>query len=104
MIKVAPLMEITLFHGTLTRNQKFAKFGPKTEMYSNFYEIWHLESEQIKHGGYKYNQYLLRIDYLDPRLQIQANLFPTLKFAPIFMKFRTQNKSNMLIMNITMEY
>ena len=55
MIKVAPLMKITLFHGTLTRNQKFAKFGPKTEMYSNFYEIWHLESEQIKHGGYKYN-------------------------------------------------
>ena len=55
MIKVAPLMEITLFHGTLTRNQKFTKFGPKTETYSNFYEIWHLESEQIKDGGYKYN-------------------------------------------------
>ena len=40
-------------------------------------------------------------DYLEPRLQIRVNLVPTLKFVhPIFMKFGTQNKSNMLIMNI----
>ena len=28
---------------TLNQNYKFAKFDPKTEMSSNFYEIWHLE-------------------------------------------------------------
>ena len=26
----------------LTQNYRFGKFGPKTEMYSNFHEIWHL--------------------------------------------------------------
>ena len=31
---------------------------------------------------------------------IRANLFPTLKFVPVFMKFVTRNKWNMLIMNI----
>ena len=40
------------------------------------------------------------IDDLDPKLWIRANLVPTLKFAPIFMKFGTHNKSNMLIMNL----
>ena len=43
---------------------------------------------------------VLGIDYLDPKLQIWAKLVPTLKVVPIFMKFGTQNKSNMLIMNI----
>ena len=38
---------------TLTQNYKFAKFGPKTEMCSNFYEIWH--SQQIEHANYEYN-------------------------------------------------
>ena len=35
-----------------------AKFGPKTEMSSNFHEIWHLE--QIQHSYYECNirQYL----------------------------------------------
>ena len=32
---------------TLTQNYKFEKFGPKTEIFSNFYEIWH--SQQIEH-------------------------------------------------------
>ena len=41
---------------------------------------------------------VLRIDYLDPRLNIRANLVPTLKFVSTFMKFGTQNKSNMLTM------
>ena len=36
---------------TLTQNDKFAKFCPKTEMCSNFYEIWHLE--QMEHANYK---------------------------------------------------
>ena len=38
---------------TLTENQKFAKFGFKTEMCSNFYEIWYLE--QIEHADYEYS-------------------------------------------------
>ena len=38
---------------TLTQNYKFAKFGPKTETCSNFYEIWH--SQQIEHANYEYN-------------------------------------------------
>ena len=37
---------------TLTQNYKFAKFGPKTEMWPNFYEIWHLK--QIEHANYEY--------------------------------------------------
>ena len=38
---------------TLTHNYKFAKFGPKTEMYSNFCEIWHLD--QIGYANYEYS-------------------------------------------------
>ena len=38
---------------TLTQIYKFAKFGPKTEIFSNFYEIWH--SQQVKHVNYEYN-------------------------------------------------
>ena len=37
----------------LTQNYKFAKFGPKIEMHSNFYEICH--SQQIEHVNYEYN-------------------------------------------------
>ena len=40
------------------------------------------------------------IDDLDPNLQIRANLAPTLKTAPIFMKFGIHNKSSMINMNI----
>ena len=43
---------------------------------------------------------VLGIDGLDPKLKIQANLVPTLKFVPIFIKFGNRNKLNMLIMNI----
>ena len=32
---------------------KFAKFGPKTEIFSNFYEIWH--SQQMEHANYECN-------------------------------------------------
>ena len=38
---------------TLTQNYKFAKFGPKTEMCSNFYKIGHLE--QVEHINYEYS-------------------------------------------------
>ena len=40
---------------------------------------------------------VLGIDDLDPKLYILVNLFPTLKFTPIFMKFGTHNKSNIII-------
>ena len=45
---------------TLNQNYKFAKVGPKTEIFSNFYEIWQLQ--QIEHANYEYNtcQYLER--------------------------------------------
>ena len=43
---------------------------------------------------------VLGIDDLNPKLQIRATLFAALKIAPIFMKFGTHNKSNMLIMNV----
>ena len=38
---------------TLSKNYKFAKFGVKTEMCSNFHEISHLE--QIEHTNYEYS-------------------------------------------------
>ena len=38
---------------TLTQNYKFAKNGPKTEMCSNFYGVWHLE--QIEHANDEYS-------------------------------------------------
>ena len=38
---------------TLTQNYKLAKFGTKTEIFSNFYEIWH--SQQIEHANGEYN-------------------------------------------------
>ena len=38
---------------TLTQNYKFVKFGSKTEIFSNFYEIWH--SQQNEHTNYEYN-------------------------------------------------
>ena len=38
---------------TLTHNYKFAKFGPKIEIFSNFYEIWH--SQQVEHANYEDN-------------------------------------------------
>ena len=38
---------------TLIQNYKFAKFGPKTDILSNFCEIWH--SQQMEHAYYEYN-------------------------------------------------
>ena len=42
---------------------------------------------------------VLGIDDFDPKLQIRANLVLKLKCAPIFMKFGTQDISDMLIIN-----
>ena len=38
---------------TLTQNYKYPKFGPETEICSDFYEIWH--SQQIEHANYECN-------------------------------------------------
>ena len=46
---------------TLTQNNKFAKFGPKTEMRSNIYTIWHLE--QIEHANYELELMILAQNY-----------------------------------------
>ena len=43
---------------------------------------------------------VLGTDDLNPKLQIRANYVPALKFAPVFMKFCTHSKWNILIMNI----
>ena len=49
------MLIVTVFIGIndFARNYKFAKFDPKTEIFFNFYEIWH--SQQIEHGNYEYN-------------------------------------------------
>ena len=44
------IMNMLIGIDDLDQNYKFVKFGPKTEMCSNFYEIWHLE--QIEHANY----------------------------------------------------
>ena len=36
-----------------TQNYKFSKFDLETEIFSDFYEIWH--SQQIEHANYEYN-------------------------------------------------
>ena len=38
---------------TFIQNYKFPKFGLKTEMSSNFYDIWHFD--QIEHANYEYS-------------------------------------------------
>ena len=59
---------------TLTQNYKFANFGSKTEMCSNFYEIRH--SQQVEHAKYEYNtrQCLERSRDYWFRMIIQSNL------------------------------
>ena len=49
MLIINILIEIDDFQPKL----QISKFGPKTEIFSNFYEIWH--SQQIEHANYEYN-------------------------------------------------
>ena len=51
-------------------------------------------------GSWSLVLYLLGIDDLISKLQIRANLVPTLKYVPIFITFSNHNKAIMLIMNI----
>ena len=70
-------------------------FGPKNEMYSKCYEIW--QSKQVNFFNHKYDIWNCgswpKINNLD-RFGLKIAV------CPIFMKFDTQNKSNMLIINI----
>ena len=79
------IINILLELMTLTQNYKFAKFRSKTEMCSNFYEMW----RQSKWKMLIMN-IVLGIDDLDPNLQIRPNLVPKLKCAPVLMEFGTQ--------------
>ena len=47
------IMNILIGIDDLAQNYNFAKFGPKTEMCSNSYEIWPLE--EIEHANYEYS-------------------------------------------------
>ena len=60
---------------TLTQNYKFAKFGPKSEMCSNLYAIWHFE--QIEHANYEYSTWnwwswpkIIDLDKFGPNTEI----------------------------------
>ena len=52
-IKLAHYEYINCNWSLWQKNYNFANFGPKTEMCSNFYEIWHLE--QIEHATCEYS-------------------------------------------------
>ena len=65
---------------TLTQNYKFEKFDPKTEMCSNFYEIWHLE--QIEHANYEHSTWnwwswpkIINLGEFDPNHEICSDLY-----------------------------
>ena len=71
---------------TLTQNYKFAKNGPKTEMCSNFYGVWHLE--QIEHANDEYSTW----NWLSwPKIINSSKFDPKIECASIFMKFGTQD-------------
>ena len=73
---------------TLTKNYKFAKFGPKSERCDNFYEIW--DFEPMEHATYEHSTWNW---WYRPKLSIRANLVPKLKCAPIFMKLKRRGVS-----------
>ena len=50
------IMNILIGIDDLTQNYKSAKFGSKTKICSNIYEIWHLE--QIEHANYEYRTWI----------------------------------------------
>ena len=71
------------------------KFGPKNEIFFQWYEIW--PSEQVKLVNHIYD-----IWNCTPSLEIKnlGRFGHKIAMCPIFVKFGTQNKSNMLVMNI----
>ena len=71
------------------------KFGPKNEIYSQCYEIWH--SEQVKFVNHKYGIWNCG-SWLEIKSMGRSGL--TIAMSLTFRKFGTQNKSTMLIINI----
>ena len=59
-----------------------AKFDPKNEIYSQCYEIWHLE--QVKFVNLKYDIWKLRI-----LTQKWVDLVSKFQYVPTFMKLGT---------------
>ena len=80
--------------GTWPEIKSLGKFDLKIAMCSSFYKIWHLV--RIEHGNYEYGTW----NWLSwPKIIDLGKFVLTHTFAPIFMKFGTNNKWNMLIMN-----
>ena len=70
------------------------KFGPKNEIYSQCYEIWHCH--EVKFVNLKYDFWKLQIL---TQKWVDLDLVK-LQCVPTFMKFGTSCKSNILIMNM----
>ena len=63
---------------SFTQNYKFAKFGLKTEMCSNFYESWHLE--QTENANYEYStwnwwSWIIDLSKFGPNTEICSNFY-----------------------------
>ena len=71
------------------------KFCPKNEIYFHCYEIW--QSEQVKFVNHECDIWNCRSW---PKIKNLGRFGLKVAMCPIFMKFGTQNKSNMLIINI----
>ena len=70
------------------------KFGPKNEIYSQCYEIW--KSEQVKFVNHKYD---ICHCWFWPEIKNLGKFGLKIAMCLIFMKFGTQNKLNILIMD-----
>ena len=70
------------------------KFGLKNETYSQCYKI--SQSEQVKFVNHKYRIWNCRSW---PKIKNLGRFSLKIAICPIFMKFGTQNKLNMLIIN-----
>ena len=81
-----PIMNILIGIDDLTQNHKFAKFGPKTEMCFNFYEIWHLE--QIEHANYEYSTWNW---WSWPKIIDSGKFGPKIEMCAMFTNFDNQN-------------
>ena len=74
---------------------------PKTEMWSNFYEISHLE--QIKHANYIYIEYTWNW-FSWPKIMNSGKFSPKIKICAMFTNFDTQNLLNILIFISNFEF
>ena len=75
--------------------KNFGRYGLKIAMCFNFNENWRWV--QIEQANYVYGIWNW---WSRPKIIDLGKFVPTLKFAPIFMKFGTNNKCNMLILDM----